>query len=52
MCEECRRRNMTKMGCLFVGVFNQMCPACGKPLGEDFWMTRYCQHCGTRLRED
>ncbi len=36
----------------FAALFNQMCPACGKPVGEEFWMIRYCPHCGTKLRED
>ncbi len=52
---------MTLWGCLlgilfllttFASLFNQMCPGCGKPIGEDFWTARYCQHCGAKLRED
>ncbi len=36
----------------FVALFNQMCPACGKPVGEAFWMISYCPHCGTKLWEE
>src|SRR5512133_3642340 len=51
---------LTVWGCLmtisFIGLciaaaLNNHCPACGMPLSEDFWMARYCQHCGTQLRE-
>ncbi len=33
-------------------LLTQMCPVCGKPVGEEFWMVRYCPYCGTKLRED
>lgn len=39
------------IGLCIAALFNSFCPACGKPIGEDFWMARYCQHCGTQLRE-
>jgi hypothetical protein len=41
--------------CVALGIaamLNQMCPACGKPLGELFWTTRFCPHCGIQLSED
>lgn len=31
---------------------NSLCPACGKPVGEDFWTANYCQYCGTKLSEN
>jgi drug/metabolite transporter (DMT)-like permease len=36
---------------LIASFLNNRCPACGKPVGEDFWTARYCQYCGTQLRE-
>ncbi len=36
----------------FASLFNQICPGCGKSIGEDFWAARYCQHCGAKLREN
>lgn len=27
------------------------CPACETPLGKNFWISKYCPHCGAKLRE-
>ena len=38
---------------LFIeALFNQRCPVCRTPVGEELWTIRYCSHCGTKLSED
>ncbi len=37
---------------IVAAVLNGNCPACGAPLGEEFWIARYCPNCGTKLSEN
>jgi len=33
-------------------LFNQRCPVCRTPVGEELWTIQYCSHCGTKLTGD
>ncbi|RPJ24021.1 MAG: zinc ribbon domain-containing protein [Chloroflexi bacterium] len=37
---------------VIAAIFNQRCPVCGTPVGEEFWTVRYCSHCGTKLTDN
>src|SRR5512140_3607292 len=34
---------------IVAAVLTGNCPACGVPLGEEFWIANYCPRCGTKL---
>ncbi len=37
---------------IVAAILNGNCPACGAPLGEEFWIANYCPRCGAKLSEN